>query len=318
MSEATAVDMAANFRATVGHRRVLSVLLQIPKVRRRHVFALDSKLRYAGDFDLWRRFARHTDYHTLDSITGTHRRREGQLSSDIAPYHAEVDSLVKNQQSDEGASDEGASAGQVGFFKYDLSTEKWRFVRASVTAWRAIGGLGMLEGPFPEIAIESGRWIENPTAEIAVRSQMFGECRLAIDFRNPFATQTIRVAGCSLTIEQATITRKLNINIPFKAMKGWNRFVIQIESFTPQPDGARQLGIFIEDARIEPPHVNEDTGHQPSFVRFIERLRNTVIRTLNAKLRRAVRNQRSFSERWSGDEIASSRLAPSHRKISSA
>ena len=121
--------------------------------------------------------------HTLDSITGTHRRREGQLSSDLAPYHAEVDSLVKNQQSDEGA-----SAGQVGFFKYDRSTEKWRFVRATVTAWRAIGGLGMLGGPFPEIAIESGRWIVNPIAEIAVRSQMFGECRLAIDFRNPFAT----------------------------------------------------------------------------------------------------------------------------------
>ena len=276
------------------------------------VGGLDSTLKYAGDFDLWRRFARHTDYHTLDSITGTHRRREGQLSSDIAPYHAEVDSLVKNQQSDEGASD-----GEVGFFKYDLSTQKWQFVRASVTTWRAIGGLSMLEGPFPG-AIESGRWIVNPTAEIAVRSQMFGECRLAIDFRNPFATQTIRVAGCSLTIEQATITRILNINIPFKAMNGWNRFVIQVESFTPQPDGPRQQGIFIEDARIEPPHVNEDTGHQPSFVRFIERLRNTVIRTLNAKLRRVVRNQRSFSERWSGDEIAPSRLAPNHRKISSA
>ena len=77
-----------------------------------------------------------------------------------------------------------------------------------------------MEGPFPEIAIESGRWIVNPIAEIAVRSQMFGECRLAIDFRNPFATQTIRVAGCSLTIEQATITRKLNINIPFNAING--------------------------------------------------------------------------------------------------
>jgi glycosyltransferase involved in cell wall biosynthesis len=243
------------------------------------VGALDSTLRYAGDFDLWRRFGRHTDYHTLDSITGTHRRREGQLSSDITPYHAEVDSLVKNQQSKNSV-----PPGKVGFFKYNLLTKKWRFVRGRIDVsrpsaadtrqpsaadsrqpsgadsghmWRGINGLDLLEGPFPDFAIESGRWIVNPTAEIAVRSEMSGVCRLAIDFRNPFATQKIKVAGCSLTIEQAAITRKLNINIPFNAMNGWNRFVIQTESFTREFDGDRQLGIFVEDVRIEPPHVGK-------------------------------------------------------------
>ena len=73
----------------------------------------------------------------------------------------------------------------------------------------------------------------------------------------PHGREKIKVAGCSLTIEQAAITQKLNINIPFNAMNGWNRFVIQVESFTPEFDGDRQLGIFIEDVRIEPPHVGK-------------------------------------------------------------
>jgi hypothetical protein len=40
-------------------------------------------------------------------------------------------------------------------------------------------------------------------------------------------------------------------------MNGWNRFVIQAESFTPEFDGDRQLGIFVEDVRIEPPNVGQ-------------------------------------------------------------
>ncbi|TPV98789.1 MAG: hypothetical protein USCAAHI_01781 [Beijerinckiaceae bacterium] len=59
-------------------------------------------------------------------------------SSVVPPGFVRIStSLVKNQQSDEGASDE------VGFFKYDLSTQKWcprlRYYVASNRRPRYIG-----------------------------------------------------------------------------------------------------------------------------------------------------------------------------------
>jgi FkbM family methyltransferase len=55
---------------------------------------LDPTFRLAGDFDLWRRFATLTDLVVIDSILGWWRRRQGQLTSDLAPYCAEVDRAI--------------------------------------------------------------------------------------------------------------------------------------------------------------------------------------------------------------------------------
>ena len=56
---------------------------------------VDTRFRLAGDWDLWRRFARHADYVSVDSILGFHRRRPGQLSGDMDKYYAEVDKLLQ-------------------------------------------------------------------------------------------------------------------------------------------------------------------------------------------------------------------------------
>ncbi len=58
------------------------------------VGGLDSKFRLAGDFDLWRRFARQTDLVIIDTILGCFRFRAGQLSNDKSKYHAEVDASL--------------------------------------------------------------------------------------------------------------------------------------------------------------------------------------------------------------------------------
>lgn len=47
--------------------------------------------RLAGDFDLWRRFARHADPVAVDSILGCFRRHGAQATVDMLPYYAEVD-----------------------------------------------------------------------------------------------------------------------------------------------------------------------------------------------------------------------------------
>jgi glycosyltransferase involved in cell wall biosynthesis len=55
---------------------------------------VDPNFRLAGDFDLWRRFARQTDLVSVDAILGCFRVRAGQLTTDLARYRAEIDASL--------------------------------------------------------------------------------------------------------------------------------------------------------------------------------------------------------------------------------
>jgi glycosyltransferase involved in cell wall biosynthesis len=55
---------------------------------------VDPNFRLAGDFDLWRRFARRADLVIVDTILGCFRVRAGQLSTDMARYQAEIDASL--------------------------------------------------------------------------------------------------------------------------------------------------------------------------------------------------------------------------------
>jgi hypothetical protein len=215
------------------------------------VGGLNSNLMYAGDFDLWRRFGQHTDYHTMDCIIATHRRREGQLSSNMAAYDAELDGVKEEPL------ERSAGQSEAGFFKFDLIKKKWQFCKTVRQAtWRAVSGLGFEEGPFPEYQIESAsvRWIVSYRAEIAVWSDVRGEGSLVIDFRNPFSSQNVEIAGRRMTIDITDISKTVSARIPFQAKKGWNNIAITIETLTPEPDLRRQLGMLIDNARIEAAH----------------------------------------------------------------
>ena len=52
---------------------------------------LNANFRFAGDFDLWRRFAMQSDLVIVDTILGCFRIRRGQLTDDLRHYHAEID-----------------------------------------------------------------------------------------------------------------------------------------------------------------------------------------------------------------------------------
>jgi glycosyltransferase involved in cell wall biosynthesis len=59
---------------------------------------LDTNFRLAGDFDLWRRFARHSDLVVADTILGCFRVRAGQITTNLAPYHAEIDASLSPEE----------------------------------------------------------------------------------------------------------------------------------------------------------------------------------------------------------------------------
>ncbi len=62
------------------------------------VGGLDGRLRLAGDFDLWRKFARHADFVMADALFGCFRVREGQLSGTIEDYHKEIDGTFSPEE----------------------------------------------------------------------------------------------------------------------------------------------------------------------------------------------------------------------------
>jgi hypothetical protein len=59
---------------------------------------VNPNFRYAGDYDLWRRFALHSIFTSIDRPTGYFRNREGQLSGDISRYHQEIDQSLSNEE----------------------------------------------------------------------------------------------------------------------------------------------------------------------------------------------------------------------------
>jgi glycosyltransferase involved in cell wall biosynthesis len=55
---------------------------------------VDTNFKLAGDFDLWRRFAKHSELVVADTILGCFRSRAGQLTQNLAPYQAEIDASL--------------------------------------------------------------------------------------------------------------------------------------------------------------------------------------------------------------------------------
>lgn len=55
---------------------------------------LNGGLRLAGDYDLWRRFARHAPLVIADTVLAFHRRHPDQLSRAIDDYMREIDEIV--------------------------------------------------------------------------------------------------------------------------------------------------------------------------------------------------------------------------------
>jgi glycosyltransferase involved in cell wall biosynthesis len=67
----------------------------------REVRGIDHRFRLAGDFDLWRRMAKHADLvSACDTILGFWRRRVGQLSGNRGSYLAEIDRSLTPQETE--------------------------------------------------------------------------------------------------------------------------------------------------------------------------------------------------------------------------
>jgi hypothetical protein len=59
---------------------------------------LNANFRLAGDFDLWRRFAKLSELMVADTILGCFRVRQGQLTANMALYQAKIDASLSPEE----------------------------------------------------------------------------------------------------------------------------------------------------------------------------------------------------------------------------
>jgi len=59
---------------------------------------LQSHLRLAGDYDLWRRLSIHAELVVVDRVLGCFRMREGRLSQNLGAYYGEIDRLLSEPE----------------------------------------------------------------------------------------------------------------------------------------------------------------------------------------------------------------------------
>ena len=149
------------------------------------VGGLDEQFRLAGDWDLWRRFAAHAALYTIDTLIGFHRRRPGQLSSEMDKYYAEVDAAYV--MADMPSVDDP----DVGMIRFDVDKLAWRLYtnygrrlgvplrqdakgdREATVRVTPLTGVRRIEGPYPEGGLPAGmRWVDDThlTAEVLVPS----------------------------------------------------------------------------------------------------------------------------------------------------
>jgi glycosyltransferase involved in cell wall biosynthesis len=125
---------------------------------------MDESLRYAGDFELWCRFAGVAEYVSVDSVLGVFRVREGQATHDLAAYYAEVDRLFAGARGDsredlwkrfQGARRPGTAPPGIDFsgsvVTYDTFTRRWLLTRRSCRD-AGVRGQGALRRGFRMLA----------------------------------------------------------------------------------------------------------------------------------------------------------------------
>lgn len=94
------------------------------------VNGVDSCMRYAGDWDLWRRFAALTPLVKIEAVLAYHRRHEGQLSDNMNAYYAEIDARSSFSSL---AALELEETGSRGVFDQDKA--RWCVIQAETNAF---------------------------------------------------------------------------------------------------------------------------------------------------------------------------------------
>lgn len=206
------------------------------------VEGLDERFRLAGDWDLWRRLARHAPLTTVDTLLGFHRRRPGQLSESLDRYHAEIDALPPERAKGSGGL---ASAGRQrpNVVQYSPEQKIWRFVpdfgrpllapmiHQGGIAYPAIpldihSGASAPLGAHPQLHLPAGVvWMNEPLMQLSALTPVAGHYVLVIEGRNWQQNNRITISSDGETlfdevIEVSGHRRNIVLRVPVTLEKG--------------------------------------------------------------------------------------------------
>jgi hypothetical protein len=263
--------------------RGLPFIMQAGRFWRRKIWngvgGVNTTLRNAGDWDLWRRMAAEAHYVAIDTITGFHRRRSGQLSSDMGRYYLEVDAVLADHRASynktseellewcslpEGDRDNRFFARVAA---YENTTSRWSLVEKPLLApplfgvgvpidggWMALEGFDAPEGPCPDLNINTQFfWTLGLSAKLQVYSARAGRRAVSLLVRGIAPGQMVGVHfGDSRSIERPLSgdIRELEIlSSECECKIGWNEIEIETNICTPVPEG-RRLGILVQSVHF--------------------------------------------------------------------
>ncbi len=217
------------------------------------VGGLDEGFRLAGDWDLWRRLARHAPLTTIDTLLGFHRRRPGQLSESMDKYYAEIDRLPPEKAASvTGAPiDIGGRRQKRSVAQYSPEQKAWRFVpdfgspllapmvHAAGIAFptvplEVITGASAPIGAHPELHLPAGViWMNQPLMLLSASVPVPGRYALVVECRNWQQNNRlcIRSGGDRVFDEMVEVSghrRNIVLRIPVDLAKG--RAFFEIES----------------------------------------------------------------------------------------
>jgi glycosyltransferase involved in cell wall biosynthesis len=225
------------------------------------VGGLDASFRLAGDWDLWRRFAEHADYYSVDTVTAFHRRREGQLSEQMDKYYAEIDARLEETGRADYENMRAAVDGQTQktnefsgmVLAFSAMQKQWlwephfsftnrapRVINAKKLhdgfPVQILEGAGTSEGPHPQYGLPAGvRWMHAPELKASVSVPRAGKyilvlcCRaVRANLRVRIRTAKAKVLDCVFNQECADIDRDVILREPVYLRKGTNILTVLV------------------------------------------------------------------------------------------
>ena len=236
---------------------------------------VDTNFRLAGDWDLWRRFAKYADYLMLDTIIAWHRKRAGQLTNDLTHYFSEVDTKLAEEDLNLASAiinnlptwynaDRNPHVGRIAdrikghwSARYNRSAEPlfasvadtgWSHVfEARDGLWVPVSGFDIAEGPFPDLNIHTAiRWAIQPDTAFEVFSASAGRRQLVLEISGAMADQKIMARHDETIVLQSsgTLQKPATCLLECEFPRGWSRIELGTQKMMATPEG-RRLGFML-------------------------------------------------------------------------
>lgn len=164
---------------------------------------LRSDLSLAGDFELWTRMAKYSELVSVLAPLGFFRFRQGQLSSNMEQYMKEVRAVQRlflDKTRSKVIRDVARGNLTAHVASVSMPSPAWKVEVVNLPAgnpyWAPVSGIGLKEGPFPELGITKPfHWLLGKNATLNLLPMGSGSYKVRFRMRNYLRGQVVIIHG---------------------------------------------------------------------------------------------------------------------------